>query len=97
MSFGIEIFNANGSKIYSSADSSWNLIGSFNAPANTNTSFSCPVYPERIVSRLMLNQLTGDYEAYVHEYTLASNSSTLYVTAPSSTETVETQFLVFGR
>jgi hypothetical protein len=97
MSFGIEIFDASGNTMFSSEDATWNLIGSFNAPANTSTSFSCPIYPERIVSRLMLNQVTGDDEAYVHEYTLASNSSTLYVTAPSSTDTVETQFLVFGR
>jgi hypothetical protein len=97
MSFGIELFDALGNPTYSSEDVSWNLIGSFNAPANTSTSFSCPVYPERIVSRLMLNQVQGDDEAYVHEYTLASNSTTLYVTAPSPTDTVETQFLVFGR
>ena len=97
MAFGIKIFDAAGNTTFSSADITWNLLGSFNAPANTSTSFTCPVYPERIVSRLMLNQVVGDDEAYVHEYTLASNSTTLYVTAPSATDTVETQFLVFGR
>jgi hypothetical protein len=97
MAYGIEIFSSSGVTTFSSEDTTWNLIGSFNAPANTSTTFSCAVYPERIVSRLMLNQVTGDDEAYVHEYSLPTNSTTLTVTAPSSSDTSETQFLVFGR
>lgn len=107
MAFGIKFFESDGSTTYSTADATFNLITSFTVPANSvggvgvsPGSYPVAIYPERIVSRLMLGQLVGDDEAFVHEYTLSSTSSTLYVTlnsAAGTTDTVATQFLVFGR
>ena len=43
----------------------------------------------------MLGEVTGDSEGYIHSYNIIG--STLTVTAPSSTETVETFFAVYGK
>jgi len=51
--------------------------------------------PTRIVSRLMVDQVAGDDEAYVHTYSLSG--TTLTTTRPSSSETVKTVFMVFGK
>jgi len=82
--------------VYSSNDVTWNYIGSYTTPANTSVVHTgIAVMPERIVSRLMINQLTGDDEGLAHTYSLVGENLT--TTAPSATDTVETLFLIFGR
>lgn len=96
MTYGFEVYNPTGRLLFSSRDATWTLLGVYTAPANTSTSFTgVPVMPERIVTRLMVGQVTGDDEAYVHTYSLYGN--TLTVTAPSAGNTVTTFFMVMGR
>ena len=96
MSFGYETYKADGSLFFSSVDTTWTLL--FKATANANTSHTftgVPIMPTRVVTRLMLNQVSGDDEAYVHTFSLSG--STLTATRPSSTDTVETFFMVYGK
>ena len=51
--------------------------------------------PTRIVTRVMVDQISGDDESYVHTFSLSG--STLTTTAPSASETVKTVFMVFGK
>jgi len=59
--------------------------------------------PTRVVTKLMLNQVNGDDEAYVHQHSLSG--STLTVTVPTAAydddgnraNTVKTFFMVFGK
>jgi len=96
MSYGFEVYNSNGALQFSSLDETWTVLAYFTSPANTNrTHNGVPDMPTRLVVRQMINQITGDDEAYVHTYVLSGN--TLYTYAPSSTETVETFFTVFGK
>ena len=96
MSIGLEMRGSDGSVVFSTTDVTWNFLGVYTSAANTNaTHTGVPSMPERLVSRLMVNQLTGDDEAYAHTYSLSG--TTLTTTAPSSTDTVGTLFLVFGR
>jgi hypothetical protein len=96
MSHGIQMWDSAGVLIYSSADITWNYLGSFTAPANTSTTFTgIPQMTEHKVIRQMVNQLTSDDEAYIHTYTLASG--VLTCTAPSATDTTSTLFTVMGR
>jgi hypothetical protein len=43
----------------------------------------------------MIDQISGDDEAYVHTFSLSG--STLTTTAPSSSDTIKTVFTVFGK
>jgi len=98
MAYGLECRDAAGNLTYSTADTTWSLIAVHTAPANSNASFTgITVYPERLVVRLMINQLTGDDEAYVHTYSMGATSTTLAATAPDTANTVETLFMIFGR
>lgn len=104
MAYGYETYKTDGSLLFSSADSTWNMIYTATASANTSPSFypikNAGFVTSRVVLRVMINQVTGDDEAYVHTYSLSGGSSsydTLTVTAPSSTDTVETFFTIFGK
>ena len=94
--YGFEIYDASGKLTYSSLDVTWNYIGSYIAAANTTQSFTNVLsYPERAVTRQLLDDISPQYESYVHTYQLSG--TTLTATAPSSTNTARTLFLVFGR
>ena len=96
MSYGLEIFDSSGNETFSSTDTTWTLLGVYTSNANTSTNHAnVPTMPTRIVSRLMVDQVAGDDEAFVHTFSLSG--STLTTTAPSSTETVKTVFMVFGK
>lgn len=96
MSYGLELFKADGSLGFSSEDMTWTLLGVYTSAANTNaTHTNVPVMPNRVVTRLMVDQVSGDDEAYVHTYTLTG--STLTTIRPSASDTVETVFMVFGK
>jgi len=96
MSYGLEIFDSSGNETFSTTDSTWTLLGVYTSNANTSTTHTgVPSMPTRIVSRLMVDQVAGDDEAYVHTYSLSG--TTLTTTRPSSSETVKTVFMVFGK
>lgn len=101
MPFGIQVFDSGGSTTFSTEDVTWNYIGSFIAPANQEFYFSLPItMPEYLVTRLMLNQATGDDEAYVHSYQIVNywfGGWTVRAYPPSTTGTTATQFVIFGR
>lgn len=96
MSWGFKTYDENGAEQFSSVDSTWTVVYTTLVPANTHQTFTdVPIMPTRVVVRQMLNQITGDDEAYVHTYTLSG--STLTVTAPDTANTVATFFVVYGK
>jgi hypothetical protein len=96
MAFGFKSYDAAGNLIYSTEDATWTLLAVKTAPANVSKTFTnIPEMPTRKVSRLMINEVTGDTEAYVHTVTLAGG--TLTATRPSSTNTSTTLLMVFGK
>jgi hypothetical protein len=96
MAYGFEIYESDGSLRFSSLDQTWTVLGYYKTPANTSQTYTnVPVMNTRLVTRQMLNQVTGDDEAYVHTYTLSG--STLTTTAPNTSNTVETFFVVWGK
>ena len=96
MAYGFKTFKSNGSVFYSSENSTWTLLYSVTASANTSQTFTgVPVMNTRTVTRVMLGEITGNVEGYIHTFSLSGTN--LIVTAPSSTETVETFFAVYGK
>lgn len=96
MSHGLEIFDSSGNLTFSTVDSTWTLLGVFTSNADTSTNHTgVPIMPTRIVTRVMVDQISGDDESYVHTFSLSG--STLTTTAPSASETVKTVFMVFGK
>ena len=96
MSYGMEIFDSAGTEIFSTTDSTWTLLGVYTSNANTSTTHTgVPIMPTRLVTRTMIDQISGDDEAYVHTFSLSG--STLTTTAPSSSDTIKTVFTVFGK
>lgn len=96
MATGLRIRDANNIITYDTSSISWSLLGSYTASANTSVTIqNIPEMGERLVTRLMVDQTTGDDESYIHTYSLSG--TTLTITAPSSTDTVETLFMVYGR
>ena len=97
MAYGFKTLKSNGSVLYSSEDSTWTLIYSVTVSANTSQTYTnVPTgFGSLAVTRVMLGEVTGDSEGYIHSYNIIG--STLTVTAPSSTETVETFFAVYGK
>ena len=96
MSYGLEIFDSSGNTTFSTVDSTWTLLGVYTSNADTSTTHTgVPSMPTRIVTRVMVDQISGDDESYVHTFSLSG--STLTTTAPSSSETVKTVFMVFGK
>ena len=95
MAYVFSTYDSDGNLQFSSVDSTWTVIFAGLAAANSNATFTVPVMPTRVVTRQMLNQVTGDDEAYVHTYSLSG--TTLTATAPSSTDTVATYFVVYGK
>jgi len=96
MSYGMEIFDSSGTEIFSTTDSTWTLLGVYTSNANTSTTHTgVPIMPTRMVTRIMVDQITGDDESYVHTFSLSG--STLTTTAPSATDTIKTIFTVFGK
>ena len=96
MSAGFTTYETNGSVSFSSTDSTWTILYTALVPAGTNSTFSnVPVMSSRVVTRQMLDQVTGDDEAYIHNYSLSGG--VLTVTAPSATDTVATFLVVYGK
>ena len=96
MSHGLEIFDSSGNLTFSTVDSTWTLLGVYTSNADTSTNHTgVPIMPTRIVTRVMVDQISGDDESYVHTFSLSG--STLTTTAPSASETVKTVFMVFGK
>ena len=97
MAFVYRTYDANGNLLYSTDDSTYTLIATKTARANRSETFTgIPTnYSDRIVTRLMIDEVNGDTEAYVHTFTLSGG--TLRATAPSSSNTSRTLFMVFGR
>jgi hypothetical protein len=96
MSYGMEIFDSAGTEIFSTTDSTWTLLGVYTSNANTSTTHTgVPIMPTRLVTRTMIDQISGDDESYVHTFSLSG--STLTTTAPSSSDTIKTVFTVFGK
>jgi hypothetical protein len=96
MSYGMEIFDSAGNETFSTTDSTWTLLGVYTSNADTSTNHTgVPVMTTRIVTRTMVDQISGDDESYVHTFSLSG--STLTTTAPSASETVKTIFMVFGK
>lgn len=100
MAYGFETRDSSGNLLYSTANSTWTLVKTFTAPANTavsNQYFGGGGFTEWRVTRHMIGQTVGDDEAYVHTYQI--NFSTKYIgaTVPDSSNTVATAFMIFGR
>lgn len=96
MSYGLEIFDSSGNTTFSTTDSTWTILGVYTSNANTSTNHTgVPIMPTRIVTRTMVDQITGDDEAYVHTFSLSG--STLTTTAPDASNTIKTIFTVFGK
>ena len=104
MAFGYETRDSQGNLVYSTEDSTWTLLATRTASANTDHTFTgIPIMPTRIVTKIMLDQVNGDDEAYVHSHTLsggtltASVPSAAYNSDGNRDNTVSTFFMVFGR
>jgi hypothetical protein len=98
MSAGLEIYNKDGSTMFSTTDTTWNFVASFEVHKNqqsVNKYFSSVDVSEFLVIRHMVDQAVGDDEAYAHEYYW--QSTILKITRPSSGNTVNTHFTVMGR
>jgi len=96
MAYGFEVRDSGNNLMFSSEDSTFTLLGTYLAPANTTVSFvGVPTMPTRIFTRHMIAETNGDNEAYVHTVTL--NNNILTATAPSSTDTFDTFIMVFGK
>ncbi len=96
MAYGINISESDGTTSFSSTDSTWTMLGVYTSNANTSTTHTgVPIMPTRMVTRTMVDQVSGDDESYVHTFTLSG--STLTTVAPSSSKTVKTIFTVFGK
>jgi len=96
MAHGFKSYDSSGSITYDSTSVTWNLIGVYTAPANSNATFTgVTSMNERIVVRQMVSDDNNTDKAYVHTYTLVG--TTLTATRPSSTQTQATTFQVFGR
>ena len=97
MAFVYRTYDASGNLLYSTDDSTYTLLATVTAPANKTKLFTgIPTnYNERIVTRLMIDEVNGDTEAYVHTYTL--EGSTLRASAPDTSNTSRTVFMIFGR
>ena len=96
MSHGLKIFDSSGNLTFSTVDSTWTLLGVFTSNADTSTTHTgVPIMRTRIVTSVMVDQISGDDESYVHTFSLSG--STLTTTRPHATETVKTVFMVFGK
>lgn len=96
MSSGIQFLDSAGGVTYDSTSVTWNLIGVYTAPQNSNATFTgVTTMNERIVIRQMVSDDNNTDRAYVHTYSLSG--TTLTATSPSSTQTQATTFQVFGR
>lgn len=96
MSFGFEVYDAQGRTLYSTRDSTWTLLATYVAPANASaTLYNVPIMSERIVTRQMIGQLNGDNQGYVHNYSLSGNILGMW--PPDTSNTVATLFTVLGR
>ena len=92
----MKIFDSSGTETFSTTDSTWTILGVYTSNANTSTTHTgVPIMPTRIVTRTMVDQITGDDEAYVHTFSLSG--STLTTTAPDASNTIKTIFTVFGK
>lgn len=70
MSYGLEIRKANGSKLFSTDDSTWNYVGHFVAPAGqsiTKTFPSLALASEVITQRSFVGNPPDNQEAIIHE------------------------------
>jgi hypothetical protein len=96
MATGVKFLDSTGNITYDSTSVTWNLIGVYTAPQNSNATFTgVTTMNERIVIRQMVSDDNNTDRAYVHTYTLSG--TTLTATRPSSTQTQATTFQVFGR
>lgn len=98
MAFGFQTFNADGTEVFSTLDSTWTLLWTGTAPENASYTWnSLPTLPTVVITRQMINQVTGDSEAYVHTLTWTQSNGTLVATAPDSENTSETFIMIFGK
>jgi len=100
MAYGFETRDSSGNLLYSTANSTWTLVKTFLAPANTavnNQYFGGGGFTEWKVTRHMVGQTKGDDEAYVHTYQINFSTKYISATVPDSSNTVATSFMIFGR
>ena len=98
MAYGFESRDANNNVVYSTEDSTFTLLYTATANANQSHTFTgVPQMPTRVVTKLMLNQVNGDDEAYVHSHSLSGSTLTASIPSGGSGETVSTFFMVFGK
>ena len=96
MATGIKFLDSSSNITYDSTSVTWNLIGVYTAPQNSNATFTgVTSMNERIVIRQMVSDDNNTDRAYVHTYSLSG--TTLTAARPSSTQTQATTFQVFGR
>jgi len=96
MAYGFESRDASNNVIYSTLDSTWTLLHTATANANQAHTFTgVPVMPTRLVTKLMIDQVNGDDEAFVHGHSLSGTNLTASV--PSANNTTATFFMVFGK
>lgn len=70
MSYGLEIRKPDGSKMFSTDDSTWNYVGHFIAPANqsvTQTFPSLSLAVEVITQRSFVGNPPDNQEAIIHQ------------------------------
>jgi hypothetical protein len=95
MAYGVELRSSSNGIVFSSTDVTWSFLGAYEASANTSSSFTVHSMPERKVVAIMLDQVDPDDESFVHTHSLSG--TTLTASAPSSTKTQRTLFVVLGR
>lgn len=95
MSYGLEIRRPDGSKLFSTDDSTWNYVGHFIAPANqavTQTFPSLSLAGEVITQRSFVGNPPDNQEAIIHQVsTLTENR------VQASGGTVSTLVVVLAR
>lgn len=79
MSHGIEVYNASGSLIYSTADVTWNQVDFFLVPGGGSDTRTYPVLDGRevIVFQIMVNPPPSDRRAIAHLLTVSGTTVTV--------------------
>lgn len=100
MAQGIKVWDKDGNVTFSTEDVTWNYLATYTVEGSTaklekTLSSLCS---EFLVVTQMIDQLTGDDEAYCHTASIVSRKITMKrPSGASAANTSDTMFTVFGR
>lgn len=100
MAQGIKVWDKDGKVTFSTEDITWNYLATYTVEgSDTNVVHNLsPLCSEFLVIPQMIDQVSGDDEAYIHTASVASKKLTIKrQTGASAGNTTSTMFTVFGR